>query len=112
MTDAALADRDAAPAMVRILLPQHLQTLARVSGEVRVEVAGPITLGAVLDAVERAYPTLQGTIRDHTTRERRAFVRFFACQEDVSHDPPDVALPDAVANGTEPFLIVGALAGG
>jgi sulfur-carrier protein len=112
MTDTALAGRDARWPMVRILLPQHLQTLARVSGEVQVEVAGPITLGAVLDALERAYPTLQGTIRDHTTRERRAFVRFFACQEDVSHDPPDVSLPEAIVNGAEPFLIVGALAGG
>ena len=98
--------------MIRVVLPQHLQTLARVSGEVQLEVSGPITMGAVLDALERAYPTLEGTIRDHTTHQRRAFVRFFACQEDVSHDRPDTPLPEPIARGDEPFLIVGALAGG
>ena len=98
--------------MIRVVLPQHLQTLARVSGEVQLDVSGPITMRAVLDALERAYPTLEGTIRDHTTRERRAFVRFFACQEDVSHDQPDTPLPASIASGDEPFLIVGALAGG
>jgi len=97
---------------IRVVLPQHLQTLARVSGEVEIEVRGPVTLRAVLDALERDYPTLEGTIRDHTTRQRRAFVRFFACQEDVSHDGPDTPLPEEIAKGVEPFLIVGALAGG
>jgi len=98
--------------MVRVELPQHLRTLARVGTEVTVEVDGPVTVGTVLDAIERAYPMLCGTIRDHVTRERRPFLRFFACEDDLSHEPPDAALPDAVASGAEPFLIVGAIAGG
>ena len=98
--------------MIRIVLPQHLQTLARVQGEVEVQVTGDATQRTVLDALEASYPALCGTIRDHVTRRRRPFVRFFACEEDVSHEPPDTPLPDAVAKGTEPFLIVGALAGG
>jgi molybdopterin synthase sulfur carrier subunit len=98
--------------VIRIVLPQHLQTLARVQGEVEVQVAGDATQRTVLDALEASYPALCGTIRDHVTLRRRPFVRFFACEEDVSHDPPDTPLPDAVAKGNEPFLIVGALAGG
>ena len=98
--------------MIRVVLPQHLQTLARVGSEVTLEVAGPATLGSLLDALEERYPVLRGTIRDHTTRKRRAFVRFFACEEDMSHEASDAPLPEAVANGAEPFLIVGALAGG
>lgn len=98
--------------MIRVILPQHLQTLARVGSEVAVDVSGPATLGSVLDALEERYPVLRGTIRDHSTRKRRAFVRFFACEEDFSHESPDTPLPEAVAAGTEPFLIVGALAGG
>jgi len=98
--------------MIRVVLPAHLRTLARVSSEVQLEVAGPVTQRSVLDALETRYPMLQGTIRDHVTRERRAFVRFFACQEDLSHESPDTPLPDAVASGTEPFLVVGAIAGG
>ena len=98
--------------MIRVILPQHLQTLARVGSEVAVDVNGPATLGSVLDALEERYPVLRGTIRDHSTRKRRAFVRFFACEEDFSHESPDTPLPEAVASGTEPFLIVGALAGG
>ncbi len=99
--------------MIRVELPQHLRTLARVSGqEVTVEVNGPVTIRSILDAVEISYPMLQGTIRDHTTLERRAFLRFFACAEDFSHSSPDDLLPEAVANGSEPFMIVGAIAGG
>jgi len=98
--------------MVKVVLPQHLRTLARVDGDVEVEVEGPVTLGAVLDALERRYPVLQGTIRDHGTHRRRAFVRYFACETDFSLEPPDTPLPEAVATGAEPFLIVGALAGG
>ena len=98
--------------MVRVILPQHLQTLARSASEVEVAVDGAVTVGAVLDALEARYPTLSGTIRDHDTRKRRPFVRFFACEEDWSHEPPEAALPDNVASGDEPFLIVGALAGG
>ena len=98
--------------MIRVILPQHLQTLARVGSEVAIDVNGPATLGSVLDALEERYPVLRGTIRDHSTRKRRAFVRFFACEEDFSHESPDTPLPEAVASGTEPFLIVGALAGG
>lgn len=98
--------------MIRIALPQHLQTLARVGAEVEVDVPHPATLRAVLDALESQYPVLRGTIRDQATFKRRAFVRFYACEEDLSHDPPDTPLPDPVARGTEPFLIVGALAGG
>jgi hypothetical protein len=98
--------------VIRVVLPFHLRTLARVEDEVKVTVTGPATLGAVLDALEAAYPALRGTIRDHGTLQRRALVRFFACQEDLSHEPPDTPLPDAVASGTEPLLIVGAMAGG
>ena len=98
--------------MIRIVLPQHLQTLARVGAEVELDVPGAATLRAVLDALESSYPVLRGTIRDQATFKRRAFVRFYACEEDLSHDPPDTALPDPVARGTEPFLIIGALAGG
>jgi molybdopterin synthase sulfur carrier subunit len=97
---------------VRVVLPAHLRTLADVGSEVDVDVAGPITQRTVLDAVEERYPVLRGTIRDHVTLARRPLVRFFACEEDVSHEPPDALLPDAVAKGTEPFLIVGAMAGG
>jgi hypothetical protein len=98
--------------MIRIELPAHLRTLARVNGDVEIDVAGPATLGAVLDALEASYPVLRGTIRDHVTLRRRAFVRFFACEEDFSHEPPETPLPQAVAIGAEPFLVVGALAGG
>ena len=98
--------------MVRVILPQHLRTLAKVEGEVSLEVVGPVTQGAVLDALEARYPVLRGTIRDHTTKRRRPFIRFFACEEDFSHDPADAALPDAVATGNEALLIVGAMAGG
>jgi molybdopterin synthase sulfur carrier subunit len=98
--------------MIRVELPAHLRTLARVGGEVSVVVDGPVTQRAVLDALEQAYPVLRGTIRDHGTLKRRAFLRFFACEQDLSHEPPDAALPAQVASGAEPFLIVGALAGG
>lgn len=98
--------------MVRVELPAHLRTLARVGSEVTVDVGGPVTLGSVLDAIETAYPVLRGTIRDHGTLKRRAFMRFFACEQDWSHEPLDAALPPQVASGAEPFLIVGALAGG
>ena len=97
---------------VRVVLPAHLRTLADVGGEVAVDVAGPITQRTVLDAVEDQYPVLRGTIRDHVTLARRPLVRFFACEEDLSHEPPDALLPDAVARGKEPFLIIGAMAGG
>ena len=97
---------------VRVELPQHLRTLARVGAEVTLDVPGPVTLGAVLDTLERDYPVLRGTIRDHVTHKRRPFLRFFACTEDLSHEPPETALPEAIARGTEPFLVVGALAGG
>jgi molybdopterin converting factor small subunit len=98
--------------MIRVTLPAHLRKLAGVDGEVALEVAGPVTSRAILDALEARYPNLRGTIRDHTTRQRRPFVRFFACGEDVSHDPSDRPLPDAVATGVEPFSIIGAMAGG
>jgi sulfur-carrier protein len=98
--------------MIRVELPAHLRTLARVSGDVELDVAAPITLRAVLDALEARYPMLRGTIRDHVTQERRAFLRFFACGEDLSHDSPDAPLPDTVANGNEPLLVIGAIAGG
>jgi molybdopterin synthase sulfur carrier subunit len=98
--------------MVRVILPQHLRTLARVNGEVTLEVSGPVTQRAVLDALEARYPMLRGTVRDHVTHKRRAFVRFFACEQDLSHESPDTPLPDAVVTGSEPFLIVGAMAGG
>lgn len=99
-------------ATIRVELPQHLRTLAHVGREVELEVEGPVTQRAVLDALEARYPMLRGTIRDQVTQQRRAFLRFFACQEDLSHEPPDAPLPDAVASGKEPFLIVGAIAGG
>jgi len=98
--------------MIRVTLPPHLRKLAQVDGEVKLEVEGQITQRAVLDALEARYPMLRGTIRDHVTHRRRAFVRFFACQEDLSHDAPDAPLPKAVATGAEPFMIVGAIAGG
>jgi sulfur-carrier protein len=98
--------------MIRVVLPFHLRTLARVEDEVEIEVKNPATVRAVLDALEANYPALRGTIRDHTTLQRRALVRFYACQEDLSHEPPDTPLPDAVATGAEPFMIVGAMAGG
>jgi len=98
--------------MIRVVLPAHLRKLARVDGEVTLDVDGPVTQRSVLDALEARYPMLRGTIRDHTTRRRRPFVRFFACQEDLSQESPDAPLPDAVATGAEPFLVVGAMAGG
>jgi molybdopterin synthase sulfur carrier subunit len=98
--------------MVHVILPQHLRTLARVSGEVSLDVTGPATIDSVLDALETQYPMLRGTIRDHMTKRRRPFIRFFACEEDLSHEPEDQPLPDTVADGSEPFLIVGAMAGG
>jgi sulfur-carrier protein len=98
--------------MIRLRLPVHLRTLAHVDGEVQLPVAGQATQRSVLDALEARYPMLRGTIRDHISGQRRAFVRFFACEQDLSHDPPDTLLPDAVTTGTEPFLIVGAMAGG
>jgi hypothetical protein len=98
--------------MIRVVLPFHLRALARVGDEVAVDVAGTVTQRSVLDALERAYPVLRGTIRDHTTQQRRPFLRFFACEQDLSHDSPDVPLPDAVAAGTEPLLVIGAIAGG
>ena len=98
--------------MIRVVMPAHLRTLARVEGEVRLDVEGVVTQRAVLDALEARYPMLRGTIRDQVTRERRAFLRIFACEEDLSFEPPDAPLPDAVANGKEPLMIVGAMAGG
>ncbi len=98
--------------MIRVVLPTHLKKLAHVDGEVKLQIEGPVTQGSVLDALEARYPMLRGTIRDQVTQKRRAFVRFFACGEDLSHEPPDDALPDAVTTGAEPFLIVGAIAGG
>jgi len=98
--------------MIRVVLPFHLRTLARVDGEVQLEAGSPVTLGSVLDALEARYPVLRGTIRDHVTLRRRPFVRFFASKEDLSFEPPETKLPDAVATGDEPFLIVGAMAGG
>jgi len=98
--------------VIRVVLPAHLRTLAHVDGKVELEVAGVVTQRSVLDALEAGFPVLRGTIRDQVTHQRRAFVRFFACQEDLSHESPDAPLPDAVATGTEPFLIVGAMAGG
>jgi sulfur-carrier protein len=98
--------------MIRVTLPPHLRKLAQVDGEVQLDVDGPVTQGSVLDALETRYPMLCGTIRDHVTHRRRAFVRFFACGEDLSHESPDSPLPDAVATGSQPFMIVGAIAGG
>ncbi len=98
--------------MIRVVLPQHLRTLARVGGEVTVEVSGAVTQRSILDALENAFPMLRGTIRDHVTQQRRAFLRFFACGEDWSHEAPDKPLPEEITSGKEPFLIVGAIAGG
>lgn len=98
--------------MIRVVLPAHLRTLAGVEDDVALEVAGPVTIRTVLDALEAKYPTLRGAIRDHGTLKRRAFVRYFACQQDLSHDSPDAPLPEAVASGAEPFVVLGAIAGG
>jgi sulfur-carrier protein len=98
--------------MIRVVLPKHLRTLAQADGEVELRIEGPVTQRSVLDALEARYPMLRGTLRDHVTQQRRAFVRFFACEEDLSHESPDAPLPDAVAKGAEPFLVVGAIAGG
>ena len=98
--------------MIRIFLPPHLRTLARVDGEVELDVKGPVTQRSVLDALETRYPMLRGTVRDHVTQQRRPMVRFFACGEDLSHESPDIPLPDAIAKGSEPFLVIGAIAGG
>ena len=98
--------------MVRVELPAHLRTLAHVTGEVRLEIAGPVTTGSVLDALEARYPMLRGTIRDHDTKQRRPFLRFFACEEDLSHEPPEASLPESVISGKEPLIILGAVAGG
>ena len=98
--------------MIRVVLPAHLRTLAQVNGDVELQVEGPVTQRSVLDALEARYPMLHGTIRDHVTQERRPFLRFFACELDLSHESPDAPLPDAVASGEEPFLVVGAIAGG
>lgn len=98
--------------MIRVVLPAHLRTLAKVDGEVQLEVAGQVTIASILDALEARYPVLRGTIRDHVTHRRRDFVRYFACKQDLSLDSPDIPLPDAVAQGAEPFMVVGAIAGG
>lgn len=98
--------------MIRVTLPQHLRTLAHVGSEVQVEIEGAATQRSILDAIEARYPMLRGTIRDHVTQQRRPFLRYFACEEDLSHEPPDAPLPDAVASGKEPFIVIGAIAGG
>ena len=98
--------------MIRVVLPFHLRTLARVDGEVTLDVAGPVTQRSVLDALEARHPVLRGTIRDHVTQRRRPFLRFFACEQDLSNEPPDAPLPEAVASGVEPYLVIGAIAGG
>jgi len=98
--------------VIRVILPQHLRTLAHVGSEVELELDGPVTLRSVLDTLEARYPMLRGTIRDQVTLQRRPFLRFFACEEDLSHEPPDAPLPEAVASGKEPFIIIGAIAGG
>lgn len=98
--------------MIRVMLPYHLRTLAQVDDEVMLDIAGEVTQGSVIDALEARYPVLRGTIRDHATGKRRAFIRFFACGEDLSHEPPDTPLPEAVATGAEPFCVIGAIAGG
>jgi sulfur-carrier protein len=111
MNGAAAGKEDSAR-LIRVVLPHHLRTLAKVGAEVTLEVAGPVTLRAVLDAIESRYPMLSGTIRDHVTQQRRPFLRFFACEEDLSHQSPDAPLPEPVVNGEEPLLIIGAIAGG
>lgn len=98
--------------MIRVILPPHLRTLAHVRGDVELDLVGAVTQRTVLDALEARYPMLRGTIRDHSTQQRRAFLRFFACEEDLSHESPDAPLPDAVASGKEPFIVIGAIAGG
>ena len=98
--------------MIRVILPPHLRTLAHVSGDVELEVASPVTQRSILDALETRYPMLRGTIRDHVTLQRRPFLRFFACEQDLTHEPPDAPLPEAVADGKEPFIVLGAIAGG
>lgn len=98
--------------MIRVVLPFHLRTLAKVDDEVTLDIQGPVTQRSVLDALEAKYPVLRGTIRDHDSAKRRAFIRFFACEEDLSHEPPDAPLPDEVASGKEPFCVIGAIAGG
>jgi len=98
--------------MIRVVLPPHLRTLAGIKGDVELEVKGPVTQRSVLDALEACYPMLKGTIRDHVTQQRRPYLRFFACEQDLSHEPPDAPLPGAVASGTEPLIILGAIAGG
>ena len=98
--------------MIRVILPQHLRTLAHVGSEVQVEVGGPVTLRSVLDEIEARYPMLRGTIRDHVTQQRRPYLRFFACEQDLSHESPDALLPASVASGSEPLIILGAIAGG
>lgn len=98
--------------MIRVILPAHLRTLALVSGEVELEIKGEVTIDSIVDALEARYPALSGTIRDHSTGQRRPFVRYFACEQDISHDPTNIPLPQAIASGAEPFLIVGAIAGG
>jgi len=98
--------------MIRVIIPPHLRTLAHVNGDIEFEVAGPVTQRSVLDALEARYPMLRGAIRDHDTQKRRPFLRFFACEEDLSHESPDAPLPEAVASGKEPFIVIGAIAGG
>jgi len=98
--------------MIRVTIPAHLRTLAKVDGELQLDVSPPVTIGSVLDALEAKYPVLTGTIRDHDTKQRRAFLRYFACEEDLSLEPPDTPLPEAVVNGKEPFMVIGAIAGG
>jgi hypothetical protein len=98
--------------MIRVKIPHHLSVLAQVGTQVDIEIEGPVTLSAVLDELEASYPVLRGTIRDHVTGQRRPFLRFFACGQDISHEPPDTLLPDEIISGTEPFLIIGAIAGG
>jgi hypothetical protein len=98
--------------MIRVIVPYHLKTLAQITGDVQLDVPAPVTLRATLDALESRYPMLRGTVRDHVTGKRRDFIRFYACEQDLSNDPPDTPLPEAITNGTEPFLIIGAIAGG
>ena len=98
--------------MIRVILPAHLRTLARIDDELKIDINAPVTQRSILDAIEEQYPMLRGTIRDHVTKQRRPFLRFFACEEDLSHESPDAPLPDAIASGAEPFFIIGAIAGG